>query len=386
MAGWLAAGTVTLAMVLVLAWGVVDGGSLHRAQAPRGAADALPGKPEPRRTRVTISVSGDMLIHSPVWESALALGGGSRYEFAPLLEQVRPYVRDVEIAVCHVETAITPGPPQGYPLFNTPPELAGAIAKTGWDACSTASNHAVDRGQEGIDATLAALDRAGVEHTGTYASERASRKPLILRAKGVRVAYLAYATSTNGIPPPAPWSLDLAEGPEPILADARRAARRADAVIVNVHWGPNVIPEYVTEPSEPEAGFVRRLASSKDITAIVGQGPHVVQPIVRAERKPVIFSEGNLISAQGADSGLATESQDGFIGLLRLVVDGSRARVERVRYVPTFVQHPGYAVLPVGRALRSGTGDPAGLRAAYERVVEIAGRSRTAAPLPAKLP
>jgi poly-gamma-glutamate synthesis protein (capsule biosynthesis protein) len=386
MAGRLVAATVLLAVVLVLAYGLVDGGSGERARPPPGVEEVVSSGRERRPVRLTISVSGDMLIHSPVWESALALGGGGGYEFGPLLEQVRPYVRGAEIAVCHVETPIAPGPPHGYPLFNTPPELAGAIAQTGWDACSTASNHSVDQGQEGIDATLDALDRAGVEHTGTYASERAARKPLILRAKGVRIAYLAYATSTNGVTPPAPWSLDLAATPTPILRDARRASRRADAVIVNVHWGPNVIPEYVTEPSEPQVEFVRRLASSRDITAIVGQGPHVVQRIDRVEGKPVVFSEGNLISAQGADAGLATESQEGLIGLLDLGFDGSRARVQRVRYVPTWVQHPGYRVLPVGSALRTGSGDPAILRAAYERVVGIAGRARTVEPLPPKFP
>jgi len=32
----------------------------------------------------TVEASGDLLIHSPVWERAQELGGGNRYDFAPL--------------------------------------------------------------------------------------------------------------------------------------------------------------------------------------------------------------------------------------------------------------------------------------------------------------
>ena len=54
-----------------------------------GAAGAR-GAGAPRRTRsLTIAASGDLLIHSPVFLQALANGGGERYEFRPMLGQVR---------------------------------------------------------------------------------------------------------------------------------------------------------------------------------------------------------------------------------------------------------------------------------------------------------
>lgn len=110
--------------------------------------------------------------------------------------------------------------PSGYPLFNTPAALARAIASTGWDACSTASNHTLDQGQFGVDATIAALDRAGVEHAGSYRSAQAQRRPAILTAKGLRVVFLSYTEHTNGIGLPAPWSVNLARAGR-ILAEAR---------------------------------------------------------------------------------------------------------------------------------------------------------------------
>jgi hypothetical protein len=335
---------------------------------------------------LTISVSGDLLIHSPVFARALELGGGQTYDFTPMLAELRPYVEEPELAFCHVETVIGAGTPTGYPLFNAPTELADAIAATGWDACSTASNHSLDQGQEGIEATLRALDRAGVAHTGSYDSARAQRRPLIVEAEGAKVALLAYTTDTNGLPLPEPYSVNLAEEPDQVIADARRARERgADAVIVNMHWSSEIVPEYATEPSPAQEQFARRLAKADEITAVVGQGPHIVQPIDRVGGEYVVFSEGNLISNQGAAVGLAAGSQDGLVALLDLVVDGEGARVEGVRYVPVFVSQPDYTVLPVGDALESGAADPASLEASYARTTDVVGSGEGIEPVPERL-
>ena len=109
------------------------------AGVPRRAADDV--------IQFVVSGSGDLLIHEPVWERALALGGGHRYNFAPLFARIKPFVQAADLRLCHVETPMTPASPTSYPVFNTPPELATAIRQTGWHACSTASNHTLDQGQ-----------------------------------------------------------------------------------------------------------------------------------------------------------------------------------------------------------------------------------------------
>src|SRR3954454_15909214 len=122
-------------------------GSPRAATAPPvtgSSATAAPtrvaAKP-PQAIRFTVVASGDFLIHQPVWDRALALGGGRRYDFRPMFRAVRPIVRAADLAICHVETPLQPGAPQGYPVFRTPPDLARGIKSTGWDVCSTASNH-----------------------------------------------------------------------------------------------------------------------------------------------------------------------------------------------------------------------------------------------------
>ena len=368
-----------LAVALVLNGGRGGEGPITPEHVVRAQREAQP-------VRFTVSFSGDLLIHAPVWERALALGGGRGYDFAGELRELKPYVAGADLGICHVETPMSPGPPASYPIFNTPPALAEGIRATGWDACDTASNHSLDQGQAGVDMTGRTLDRAGVDHTGSSPSAAARRRLLLLRPKHVRVAFLAYTTDTNGIPLPRRWSVNVASRGR-ILADARRARKRgAKAVIVNLHWGGEIVPEYQAQPSPGQLALVKSLTASPLITAIVGQGPHVVQPIERINGKFVVFSEGNLISNQSPEAGLPASSQDGIVVLLDCVADGRLVRVAGVRYVPVFVPHPDYTVLPIGRALAAGEGDASALRASYRRTVSVVGRGRRIEPVPASFP
>jgi poly-gamma-glutamate synthesis protein (capsule biosynthesis protein) len=342
--------------------------SLHRGSASHGV-------------QLVIEASGDLLIHSAVFDRALVLGGGRRYDFAPMFTQIKPYIRGADLALCHVETPMTPAPATGYPTFNTPPELATAIAQTGWRACSTAGTHALDQGQTGVSGTIRALDRAGVAHTGTFSSAAAQQTPLIMTVRGIRVAFLAYTELTNGIPSPHPWSVSRASAAR-ILSDAHRARTDgAQVVIVNLHWGE----EDVAQPSRFQLALADKLTRSPDITAVVGQHVHIVQPIRILHGKLVVFGEGNLISNQTAACCPAA-SQDGMIVLLTITADSRGSRVTFVRYVPVWVRHPDYVVLPAGTAWRTDPADAAALRASYERTVAVAGRGPRIQPVPAHLP
>jgi hypothetical protein len=362
------------------AFGRAGGPAARQARAGAAAAGRH-GHHGSHVVRLVVEASGDLLIHSAVFERALVLGGGRRYNFAPLFAQIRPYIRRADLALCHVETPMTPAPATGYPVFNTPPELATAIRQTGWRACSTAATHTLDQGQTGVDDTIRALDRTGVLHTGSYTSVAAQRTPLIMTVKGVRAAFLAYTELTNGITSPHPWSVNRASAAR-ILSDARRARRDgAQVVIVNLHWGD----EDLARPSRFQLQLADRLTRSPDITAIVGQHVHIVQPVRIIHGKLVVFGEGNLISNQ-TSACCPAASQDGMIVLLTITVDSRGARVSFVHYVPVWVRHPGYVVLPAGTAWRTDPADAAALRASYERTVAVAGRGPRIQPIPAHLP
>jgi len=369
-------------LVVVLLTGCGGAGrnsSDHRYQ--RTGARAVKRIAAPKPVTLTVEVNGDLLIHSPVWETALEYGHGS-YDFSPMLREIAPYIRRADLAICHVETPMTPRPPTGYPVFNTPPALAFAIKQAGWRICDTASNHSVDQGQYGIDQTGLALDRAGVLHTGSFASQAAQQRTLMVTVKGVRVAFLAYTEMTNGIPLPHPWSVNLAD-----LSAVRRAARLArqrgaQVVIVNFHWGE----EDVSQPSAFQLSTASALAKDPDITAIVGQHVHVVQPITRVHGKLVVYGEGQLLSNETAAC-CPIQTQDGMLVFLHITVTGKSSRVASITYIPTWNRHPDYTVLPIGDALRRHEAPAEVLRESYDRTTAVVGRiPHIVEPLPARLP
>ena len=351
------------------------GAPLSSRPAKRPAAPARSPAVE-----LTVEVNGDLLIHSPVWEQALADGHG-HYDFSPMLREITPLIKRADLAICHVETPMTPRRPSGYPVFNTPTELASAIRKAGWRICDTASNHSVDQGQYGIDQTLRALDRAGVLHTGSFASSTSHNRTLMVTVKGIKVAFLAYTEMTNGIPLPHPWSVNLAH-----VAAVRRAARvarrrGAQVVIVNFHWGD----EYVSEPSAFQRSVADALTRDPDITAIVGQHVHVVQPIQRLNGKLVVFGEGQLLSNQSSAC-CPVNTEDGMMVFLHLVVRGRRAHVASIAYVPTWDRRPDYTVIPIGIGLAGHQAPADVLRASYDRTTSTVGRiSQVVFPMPAHI-
>ena len=145
--------------------------------------------------------------------------------------------------------------------------------------------------------------------------------------------------------------------PAHVLADARHAHQKgADAVIVNLHWGGEIVPEYQSQPSPGQLDLAKKLIASPLITAIVGQGPHAVQPIERINDKFVVFSEGDLISNQSPGAGLPASSQDGLIALLHCVAGVATSACATPATCPVFVDHPDFEVLPIGECATRGRG------------------------------
>jgi poly-gamma-glutamate capsule biosynthesis protein CapA/YwtB (metallophosphatase superfamily) len=322
--------------------------------------------------------SGDVLAHGSVVERARAYGAhsGRRFDFRPMFAAIRPLVSAADLAVCHLETPLSPSGRHlsGYPRFNVPPQLATAIHGAGYDACSVASNHAMDQGIQGVAGTLAVLDRARIQHAGTARSPREAR-PRILTVRRVRVALLSYTYGLNGfrLPRGRPWLVNLLS-PGRILADAA-AARRAGSqfTVVFLHWGQ----EYRSAPTQDQRRLARRLLADPGVDLLIGHHAHVVQPVQRVSGKWVAFGLGNSLSAQSAACCPAA-TQDGVLLQVSVVSRAGRMVVRRLRYVPTLVEHPGYRILPVVKALARGSAGPttrAMLRASLRRTTTAIGHA-----------
>lgn len=329
------------------------------APAARTTAAAPPVEP----ARVTMAFSGDVLVHRPIIDRALANGGGRTYDFAPMFDALRPLVSSVDLAVCHLETPIAPpGEPLSYhPIYGVPPEIVDGIASAGYDRCSTASNHSADRGVTGIDATVTALEQAGLGSSG-MARTPAEAEPQVFTVNGVRISHLAYAYGLNGLVLPAgqEWRVRLLD-PDRIIADAREAHRRgAEYVVVSLHWG-NETDWRITAA---QRSLAEVLTASGEIDLIVGHHVHVLQPIEQINGVWVVYGLSNLLSnLPGGSERFPPSSQDGAVVTLSVErrADGSFA-TGRPSVHPTWVDHERYLIRDVAADLAD-PATPAGLRA-----------------------
>ena len=224
----------------------------------------------------TIAATGDLLIHSPVADAARTSDG---WDFSAMFSSVAPIIRAADLAVCHVESPMSPNNSRlaYYPAFIVPRELAEAIAYAGYDTCSLASNHATDAGQEGIVGTIGALERAQVAHAGMALSPEDRDEVTLLEVGEATVAHLSYTYGfNNGELREEEAYLSNVIDEAAILDEATRArAEGADFVVLSLHWGTS----YVTAPSEDQTTIGPRLLASPNIDLILGHHAHVVQPV-----------------------------------------------------------------------------------------------------------
>ena len=331
-----------------------EGHRRSRLAAPPDAASALTtssatAQPSPSvealPRRFTIAATGDLLIHESLWERAAVLGAasGEAFDFRPMFRRVQDTLAGADLALCHLETPVTAdGDLSSYPVFAAPVEITDAIAFAGYDSCSTASNHSLDGGTPGIEATLGALDRNGLAHAGTARTRAESRRITMLDVGGATVAQLSYSFGFNGFTPEHDWQANVIEV-ERILDDARRAHQRgSDFTVVSLHWGV----EPLTTPTAFQTQVAERLTRSPFVDAIVGHHAHVVQPIERVHGKVVAYGMGNLLSGMRPSSLWPDGVEDGVIVLLRVELRGEAYRVTRVRAVPTTVEYGTWRILP----------------------------------------
>ena len=318
--------------------------------------------PTPTLRSFTIAASGDFLSHGPVLDRALANGNGS-YDFRPMLEHIRPIIEGADLGLCHQEIPISRDNSYiaSYPVFNAPKELAQALRYTGYDACSTASNHSLDQGAEGLDATIDVLERAGLETEGTSNSPKRAERPTILDVEGVKVGWVSYTYGVNGVDPDSAEAdlVNYIDVPEVLQAARKSKKAGAEFVVASLHWGQ----EFVTEPTEDQRQQARKLLRSPALDLILGHHVHVVQPIEKIGREYVVYGMGNILSNQraGATPTCCPEnSQDGIIAHVEVrEKKPGRFVVRDLSYVPTWVEPGTFEVVPVKAALTTGATDAA---------------------------
>ncbi|AXK34462.1 CapA family protein [Streptomyces armeniacus] len=336
-----------------------SGGGTTGSEKGRGSA-ALAGDDA---RAFTLVATGDILAHDSIIRQARADAGGSGYDFRKMLAGAEPLASGADLAMCHMETVYGPdsGPFTGYPAFKTPPHVARAIKATGYDSCSTASNHTLDAGPEGVQRTLRAMDEAGLKHAGSARSSAERDRPAMLRAGGAKVAQLAYTYGTNGIdvPEDSPWLVNLID-PQRIIADARAARRAgADVVVVSVHWGD----EWQEDPNKQQLSLAKQLTRSRtegrrDIDLILGTHNHVPQAYEKVNGTWVVYGMGDQVAGEMNDP----RGQMGSAARFTFVPpreEGSGWTVKKAEFVPFLMQtEPDHRLVNLNSPQTRRSGDP----------------------------
>ncbi len=267
---------------------------------------------------VTIALSGDVLLHPQLIEQARQDAGTDPdtsvdgMDFFPILAAQQKYIQSADVGICHQETPLAEpdGPFENYPAFSVPPQVLPALIKTGYDTCSTASNHTLDQGTDGITRTLDDLDAAGLIHDGSYRTKADSQTPVVINTPNGRVGFISTAYGFNGYEPDEPWQVNTIDI-DLIKAKARKARQAgADLVIVAMHAGE----EYQSTPNLEQKNAAKALLADPDVDLIYGHHAHVVQPMEKINGKWAIYGLGNNIAAQlnsapGVQQGLLVRVQ-----------------------------------------------------------------------------
>lgn len=325
--GGMLAGAAALATTGCLAdtYAATPGG--QESTAPKGSEPEKVERPD----KITVVATGDVLPHERLWTTAKRDGTDGHWDFAPLMSGVKPLVQQADLAIAHLETPLAPlgGPYHGYPLFQGPPQIAAALKQTGYDLCTTASNHSFDGGAAGVDRTLDTLDQAGLRHAGTARSRAEAEQITIVETHGVKIASLSFTFGFNGLPYPngQTWRAGTID----VKTIARKAQeakdRGADLVLVSCHWGT----EYSSKLNDQQREVAPQLLADSNIDLVIGHHAHVVQPMEQINGKWVAYGLGNLVAAHREPGSTKAEAL-----LVRFTFkrDGDRWTTDQAEYAP----------------------------------------------------
>lgn len=271
---------------------------------------------EPYTNTVRFSASGDNLIHEGLYKSAAQRAAehpesGKQYDFSYCYANMLDFYAGFDLNWINQESLVNDAfEPSNYPHFSTPGQMAWDLYDAGFRVVNLSNNHVYDKGADGISATLDLWSTLPSDLVTTGLYNRDNHSPIVYKSvNDIRIAFLAYAEMTNGIPTPANASYGVVylDDTDIIREQMQQARANADFVIVSCHWG--------TENShiinDAQRSYARML-SDMGADLIIGTHPHVIQDAewitsASGHNTFVAYSLGNYLNGQdGPDQMIGT--------------------------------------------------------------------------------
>lgn len=322
--------------------------ALGQERGPRDTVSigALRTPPDTARA-IRICAGGDVTLGTNLdtaWVHTARARLGRRVPALPppdsLLEPLRPLLRDADVVLWNVESAIGEGPVNRRKCgpgstacfaFRSPTASAGALRRVSPDSAAVvatvANNHARDDGDVGRRITIDHLRDAGVYVTGAD-----TLATVVVTPAGDTVAFLGFAQ----------WT-----GPDPRdLAAVRRHVRRAAAhhplLVVTMHMGaegrgaqrtPDRTETFYGENRGNVVAFARAAAAA-GARVVFGHGPHVMRAAEWQGESLVFYSLGNLVTY--GPFGLSEPMNRGALACAEVEPGGAVAAAELRSTVQTY--------------------------------------------------
>ena len=215
-------------------------------------------KKEVRKTakdyKAKVFMVGDALIHSAIYEDALKSDG--TYDFTPILADIKPISSKYDLAYYNQETVLggTSLGLSNYPRFNSPQEVGDAFVDAGFNMVSLATNHTMDKGEQGVLNSVAYWkSKSNVAASGQWSSEeeRQASVSKVHEVNNIKYTFISYTIEYS----------------------------------FNVDAKQEEIANYL---------------SGLGVDLIIGAHPHVIQTVeyINNNKTFVIYSLGNFVSDQ----------------------------------------------------------------------------------------
>ena len=290
--------------------------------------------------KIEIVMVGDVLLHTPVSESGKMEDG--TYNYDHLFANVKEKIQEADIAIVNQEVIL--GGRElglsGYPNFNGAYEVGDAIIEAGFDVVLHATNHALDKGREGVVNCLNYWKRnPKITVCGINGTKEERDTVRVVEAEGARIAILNYTYGTNGmlVPSDMPYVINMLDKNE-IEKDVALAKQISDFVIACPHWGT----EYIHTVSDEQRYWTNVFAQC-GVDLVIGTHPHVIEPYEEIQRPDggtmyVYYSLGNFINMT-AESGSGTaDRMVGAMADVTLAKDKNKVKVEKCEAIPLVTQ------------------------------------------------
>lgn len=287
------------------------------------------------KSQVKILAMGDMIFHQPIVKNYRS---NDSYDFTPIFNNISSDINEADLAIANFEGSVNSNRKlSGFPLFNFPKETIYSLKNVGFDLISTANNHALDTGLDGIAETISHINESGMKNFGTLAED--GDKGIIVEKNGIKIGLISFTDTLNGMD-------SLMRGKEysvntfaqDVKSDIQNLKDNSDIVIVYPHWGN----EYQLVPNERQI-FLKEMLQEAGADIILGSHPHVLQRYEVEDKNNkkyfTIFSMGNALSNQRVENLKKPGVDTG--ALIKLVIEkdnvSGETKLKSYGVYPTYV-------------------------------------------------